>query len=802
SSVISVLYDSLKTHLYPTTTYHYNSGGDPKFIPELTYDQLLAFYKSHYHPSNAVFMTFGDMQACDLQAEFETKALSRFSRSDVKIEVKPEQRITQTVRASEPYAIDDASKLSNRTHIVMAWLLGPNTDLELLLKCNLLADVLLDTSASPLRQALENTSLGGAPSPLCGLEETNREMSFVCGLEGSELTNADEVEELILGTLTKVAEEGIPREKLEACLHQLELSHREIGGDGLPFGLQLIFSCMSAAIHRGDPIDLLDLDPVLKNLKEQIDRPDFIKELVREVLLDNRHCVRLCLYPDAELNEKNRQAEKERLRVKKQALSKTQIKEILELTKDLQERQNSEEPIEVLPKVGLDDIPLEYEMPVGTKISTANRHVVTHYDASTNGLVYHQIVSDMPRLTAEQLTRLPLFTYLVTELGSGGRGYLETQHIQHSISGGVNAFSSVRGELDHPDKIDAFVTFSSRSLKRNSKAMMAMLKATFSQPDFNEVDRIRDLIKQAKIRRESSITGSGHTLAMSAAASYFSPVSLLNHHLSGLEGVRKLKQLDEDLENPAQLDKFVSVLRGLHESIRDTSTQLLLVCESGFKSEALEQLNRLWGDSNSVSAPDKLLVPFDSAPQDQAWLTTTQVNFCATAYPTVAENHKDAAALTILAGVLRNGYLHRTIREQGGAYGGGAGHDAANGIFRFYSYRDPNLMATFDAFEQSIDWVMNSNIGFELIEESILGVISGIDAPASPAGEARQAFHNQLFGRSNEYRQEMRQNFLRVTVEDVQQVAKAYLTGPFSRAVVMSESRSEEIPDTFIQNTV
>ena len=142
SSVISVLYDNLKTHLYPTTTYHYNSGGDPDYIPELTYEQLLAFYKSHYHPSNAIFMTFGDMPAYDLQAEFETKALSRFSRSDVKIQVGPEQRIKQTVRVVAPYAIDDASDLSDKTHIVMAWLLGPNTDLELLLKCNLLAEYL------------------------------------------------------------------------------------------------------------------------------------------------------------------------------------------------------------------------------------------------------------------------------------------------------------------------------------------------------------------------------------------------------------------------------------------------------------------------------------------------------------------------------------------------------------------------------------------------------------------------------------------------------------------------------------
>jgi Zn-dependent M16 (insulinase) family peptidase len=294
---------------------------------------------------------------------------------------------------------------------------------------------------------------------------------------------------------------------------------------------------------------------------------------------------------------------------------------------------------------------------------------------------------------------------------------------------------------------------------------------------------------------------------MSAASSYFRPVSLLNHHLSGLEGIQKLKLLDDSLDTPELLEEFASMLCGMHDSMLSAPRQLLLITEAGFRTEATEQLNQLWQDLNSGKHHDpekkaRLQVPFESTPKDQAWLTTTQVNFCASACPTVPENHQDAAALTILAGVLKNGYLHRTIREQGGAYGGGAGHDSANGIFRFYSYRDPNLMATFEAFENSVDWVINSNIEFELIEESILGVISSIDAPASPAGEARQSFHGGLFGRSNEHRQQMRQNFLQVTVEDVQRVAKTYLTQPFARAVVAAESSRTELPGSFVKKTI
>ena len=167
-------------------------------------------------------------------------------------------------------------------------------------------------------------SLGAAPSPLCGLEESNREMSFLCGLQGSDEFRADEVEALILTTLAEVAEQGVEIGALEACLHQLELSHREIGGDGTPFGMQLIFSCMSAAIHRGDPIDLLDIDKVIAQLRVEIKDPNFIKNLVKEVLLDNNHRVWVCLYPVAQMNKRNRLEEETNLQQIKDRLSDTE----------------------------------------------------------------------------------------------------------------------------------------------------------------------------------------------------------------------------------------------------------------------------------------------------------------------------------------------------------------------------------------------------------------------------------------------------------------------------------------------
>ena len=289
SSPVSTLWQSITEHLFPTSTYHYNSGGDPEKIPELSYSQLKAFYKTHYHPSNAVFMTFGDIPAYEHHARFEQNALSRFDKLDKQIKVDPEQRFSSPKILQDRYALDEED-VSNKTHIVVGWLLGQSISLEEMLQTHLMSSVLLDNSASPLRRALETSELGSAPSPLCGLEGSNEEQS-------------EQVEQLILNVLQQVAEEGVPQENVEAVLHQLELSQREIGGDSYPYGLQLILESLSAAIHRGDPVAVLNLDPVLEKLRADIKNPDFIKNLVKKNLLDNPHRVRLTMVPDTQLSQ-------------------------------------------------------------------------------------------------------------------------------------------------------------------------------------------------------------------------------------------------------------------------------------------------------------------------------------------------------------------------------------------------------------------------------------------------------------------------------------------------------------------
>ena len=419
SSVTSTLWQTFSKHLFPTQTYHFNSGGDPASITDLTYQQLKDFYTSHYHPSNAVFMTFGNIPANELQERFELNALKDFSKLDININVAHEKRYFSPVRVEEAYNLDE-EQVDAKTHHVMGWLLGESIDLKAQLESHLLSRVLLDNSASPLRAALESSDLAKSPSPLCGLEDSNREMTFMCGLEGSEPEHAAAFETLVLDVLSQVERDGIAQDVVEAQLHQLELGQREISGDGHPYGLSLIMASMSSAIHRGDPIALLNLDPVLAKLRESIKDPKFIPNLIRTHLLDNPHFVRLTLRPDQQLEKRRAVADEITLAAMRDEMSEQQRQAIVDQAEALEKRQEQLDDASILPEVTLADVPSEQFIAQGDALVIAGQPM-HWYGQGTNGLVYQQVIIDMPDFDDSEKALMPLFSSCLGELGCGQR---------------------------------------------------------------------------------------------------------------------------------------------------------------------------------------------------------------------------------------------------------------------------------------------------------------------------------------------------------------------------------------------
>ncbi len=781
SSTNSVLWQTMSKHLYPTTTYHYNSGGEPEDIPNLSYEQLKSFYSSHYHPSNSVFMTFGDITAQAHQQKFEDLALSKFKKLDEKIEVGDEQRYEAPLRFEESYTAD--SNDPDKAHVVMGWLLGQSTNLSEVFKAQLLSSVLLENSASPLLRVLETTDLGSAPSPMCGLEDSSREMSFMAGLEGCNNQATAEIETLITDTLKAVARDGVPKEQVEAALHQLELNQREISGDSYPYGLQLILMGLSTALHRGDPISLLNIDPVLEELRKAIKDDGFIPSLINELLLNNPHRITLTLIPDGDLANKKVAAEKARLAQIKASLSSEQIVEITERSKALAERQMQEDDPGVLPKVDLKDVPESIEEPGFVRHKLDNSKLdCSYYAQGTNGLSYQQVVFELPQLEQDLLDVLPLYTSCLPELGVGDKDYADVQVWQSQISGGINCFSSIRSEVGNEQSVNAYIAYSSKSLNANHKALTELLHATLSQARFDETQRLAELIDQICARKEASITGQGHSLAMGLASSKMSPTAKLSHNSGGLAGIRHLKSIRERLDDSATSAGLLEKFKAIHQIVLNSSKQFLSIGEESVEKKLLEDIDAAWQASTINPDSNRIVLPEIREKVTEAWITATQVNFCAKAFPTVPSGHEDNPTLHVLAGYLRNGFLHRAIREQGGAYGGGASQDANSASFRFFSYRDPRLEETLADFDASIRWLLNDSHGEQQLEEAILGVIAAMDKPSSPAGEAKQAFYNRLFDRSLEHRMAFRRRVLNTTLADLRRVAELYF-GPDAASI-------------------
>ncbi len=803
SSPVSQLWQKISKHLFPTNTYHYNSGGEPAEITDLSYQQLKSFYSSHYHPSNAIFMTFGDMDIEELHEKIDQQALAKFEKQDQQWAVPLEQRLAAPVRVEESYAVetDDTEELNDKTHHVIAWLLGESANLKEQLEAHLLSQLLLDNSASPLRKALEKCEFAAAPSPMCGLEDSNREMSFMCGVEGSNVADAEAFEKLVFEILNEVADKGVDQEEINSVLHQLEFHQREIGGDSHPYGMQLIFSGMSAATHYGDPVAMINIEPALETLKEDVKDPQFVQNLVKDLLLSNRHFIRLSLRPDSELGSEELRIEKAKLEKMKAELSEGEAQAIVQQALALKARQEQEDDSDLLPSVGLVDVPAEIKYPEADseaiRQSAALTDNITSYSVGTNGIVYQQLITNLPALNAEELQLLPLLGYTWTEVGATG-SYLEQQQKQAAYCGGISSYASIKPKAissdNTQDEFLGYYTFSGKALASNQQKFSDLMRETVLQADFSNADRINELVGQISARRLQGITGNGHGLAMQIAAAQVNEHAAMMSDISGLPLTQRLKNnFGQDSAN--QSETLTGELQALQKKIISQPTEVLLVQDKEqlkAQSQSVISWQQEYVEAPFIIQPADADILADSA-KHAYWMVDSQVNFCAMAFATVNQLHPDAPALAVTAGILRNGFLHTAIREQGGAYGAGASQDSSLGIFKFYTYRDPRIEGTFDDFNASITWLLNDAKDEGLVEQSILGIIGSMDRPSSPAGEAKQIHHALKSGRTPERRLAYRQGLLAVTLADVKRVVEMYLLNGDGKKAVLAPKGTADI---------
>ena len=776
SSPTDQLWHGMSKHLFEDTTYHHNSGGDPEKIIDLTHSDLVAFHQKHYHPSNATFFTFGNVPLEEVHNHLEENVFQKFTPASEHLTIKPARTFSTPVMASGTYQPIPGDEKNH--HVVISWLLGDSHNPLNLLEKYFLSNILLDNSASPLRKALELSPLGKSPSPFLGIEPSNKEIVFMAGLEGVEQDKASEVEELILTTLEKLVAEGVSEDLINSSLHQLEIGQREVSGGGMPYGLQLMLGCMNACIHHDNPISMLDLDANFTKLKALISKKGYLEELITTSLLNNQHRLNYELKPDIKFNENLENFFSTTLKNKEESLTHSEKEEINTLAHALKLRQEAVDDVEILPKVTIQDIPVKREY-TSESFALNNRSV---YEVGTNGLIYSDFLFPCANLNPQELLYSSLYTFIITEVGFKENTYEQIQALQSSLTGGINAsFKLHTSSIDSPGQL--FLSISSKSLDKNFDAMEELILSTLKKARFDEKNRIWDLLNIFIARNEESLNQNGHILAMNSAASSLNAFSASAYQMSGLQMLHQSKAAISKMKKVADANELIDTLQTIHSKIISSPFKIFTACSPKALTDKTFEFENI-----ESKCEQSLIVPSN---EQVAWITGSQVCYCAEAFQGVSREDPDAPALSVLATVLRNGFLHTAIREKGGAYGAGASNDTVTNTFKFFSYRDPKCSETFTAFKEAIEWSKTS-ISEQHLEEAILGVVSSIDKPLSPVGEAKNDFNFNLENISTKQRLEMRQRVINCSIDDLVRVSEKYLTKDSNKSILAGEAYKDE----------
>ena len=770
----SLLGRRLGPALFPTTTYRHNSGGEPEEIPNLSWKELRDFHASFYHPSNAYFFTYGNFDLGEILAVIDQQALTRFERREIPSEVPPETRRDKPIRLEETFPLDPGTPTEKQTMVQVAWLTCDINDSLDRLALSLLASLLLGNPAAPLYKALLDAGLGANLAPGVGYHDDFRTTFFAAGLQGTEPVHTETIEQLILDTLEQSARDGFSQERIEGIIHRLEFSVKEVTGDQYPYPLGLLLRLIGSWIHGGAPVEALRFDAQVAQLRLKLASGPYFQDLIRRYLLDNPHRVTLTLKPDTGLKEKQEQATAERLEQLRKTLDAEQIRAIRDQASALETAQEKEEDLSCLPTLELTDIPAE-EQPVSSTVGNLDGRPVRWFVQPTNGISYVTFHLPTTNLPEDLLPLVPTFCTLLTQIGAAGHSYTDMAERMEATTGGIHARTVILDEPDRLDSVQALVSIKGKALVRNQAPMFEILADICSAPDFTDLKRLHTVINQVKTSLENSIPGAGHSYAARSAASGLTPAARLRELWNGLKQLRLIKKLAD--KTPDQLGDFADQMKTLAGVLlqKDNFDCAITAEEASFSSlaPALESFfTRIPAGTRATSVP---LASFESKLQHRGWATSVPVNYVSRVFLTIPFTHPDGAALMVLSKLLRANFLHREIREKGGAYGGLASYNAEGGIFSLLSYRDPHLARTLKIYDDAVQWAIAGTFDQEHIKEAILSIFSDLDRPLSPGSRGSQEFANICQGLTLEMRNALRRRVLAMDRETLMTVATRYL---------------------------
>lgn len=768
SSPDEVLSSQIYRSLFPDNTYSKDSGGNPEYIPKLTYEAYLDFYHKYYHPSNSYIYLYGDMDVVERLEWLDKEYLSLYDYKKVNSEINKQPAFDEIKNVEAQYSITMDDSQENKTYLSYNRVVGDSLDEMLYQAFDVLDYALVSSPGAPVKQALIDAGIGDDVYGSYDAGILQPVFSFVA--KNANASQADEFESIIENTLKEVVKTGINKEALLAGINSSEFKFREADFGQFPKGLLFGLNCLDSWLFDDmKPFIHLECLGTFAKLRKAVDT-DYFEKLIQEYLLDNTHGSSVTVKPKRGLGNEREEALAKELSDYKASLSDEEIKKLIEDTEHLkkyQEEPSSDEDLRKLPMLTRADMK-KNAMPFSNIEDELLDVKVVRHDIESNGIDYISFLFDAGDFAQSELGYLGFFTNALGLVSTEKYSYTDLANATNIYTGGIST-----GTASHPDIKDRnnFVfkfEVKLKVLEKNLDKALELMEQMLLSSDFTDTKRLGELVAQIKARLQANLSSSGHLVAAMRSMSSFSRYALYQDELKGVAFYRSICRIEKELsESPKSVsDKLAAIARKLFARNR------MLISFTGNNEaygNAKPSLEKVIAGFDKMSAVgNQAEVHFNTA--KEAFIDASQIQYVAKTGDFICEGYEYTGALRLLRIILSYDYLWINVRVKGGAYG------CMNTFLRsgesyFVSYRDPNLSDTLDVYDRIPEYIKSFSPDERDMTKYIIGTFSALDTPMNPEAKGSRSLSAYLEGITYEQIQKERNEILNAQPEDIRRLA-------------------------------
>lgn len=768
SSPDEVLSSQIYRSLFPDNTYSKDSGGNPEYIPKLTYEAYLDFYHKYYHPSNSYIYLYGDMDVVERLEWLDKEYLSLYDYKKVNSEINKQPAFDKIKNVEAQYSITMDDSQENKTYLSYNRVVGDTLDEMLYQAFDVLDYALVSSPGAPVKQALIDAGIGDDVYGSYDAGILQPVFSFVA--KNANASQADEFESIIENTLKEVVKTGINKEALLAGINSSEFKFREADFGQFPKGLLFGLNCLDSWLFDDmKPFIHLECLGTFAKLRKAVDT-DYFEKLIQEYLLDNTHGSSVTVKPKRGLGNEREEALAKELSDYKASLSDEEIKKLIEDTEHLkkyQEEPSSDENLRKLPMLTRADMK-KNAMPFSNIEDELLDVKVVRHDIESNGIDYISFLFDAGDFAQSELGYLGFFTNALGLVSTERYSYTDLANATNIYTGGIST-----GTASHPDIKDRnnFVfkfEVKLKVLEKNLDKALELMEQMLLSSDFTDTKRLGELVAQIKARLQANLSSSGHLVAAMRSMSSFSRYALYQDELKGVAFYRSICHIEKELsESPKSVsDKLAAIAKKLFARNR------MLISFTGNNEaygNAKPSLEKVIAGFNKMSAVgNQAEVHFNTA--KEAFIDASQIQYVAKTGDFICEGYEYTGALRLLRIILSYDYLWINVRVKGGAYG------CMNTFLRsgesyFVSYRDPNLSDTLDVYDRIPEYIKSFSPDERDMTKYIIGTFSALDTPMNPEAKGSRSLSAYLEGITYEQIQKERNEILNAQPEDIRRLA-------------------------------